>query len=210
MKKLHLGCGERYFEGYLNIDFPPSEHTVQNTSVADEHHNLLELSYENESVDEIRLHHVFEHFDRPTAIALLFAWNRWLKSGGLLRIEVPDYFFSGLLSLFSPTKRKRLVATRHIFGSHEAPWAIHAEGWTRGSLERALKLAGFQLIKTKRNYWRGTVNLDLVARKVHPGDLRKLDSFFSLYLLDESETELRLKEVWKDAFEKQFNKCVKG
>ena len=209
MKKLHLGCGERYLKGYINIDFPSSEHTVQKKSVADEHHNLLELAYEAGSVDEIRLHHVFEHFDRPTALGLLFAWNTWLKDGGILRIEVPDYFFSGLLSLFSPLKKMRLVATRHIFGSHEASWAIHAEGWTRTSLRDALKLAGFELVKTRRNYWRGTVNLDVSAKKVSEGDFSKLDKFFSQYLLDQSESELRLKEVWKELFYKQYAKSVK-
>lgn len=100
IKKIHLGCGERYLEGYLNIDFPSSEH-----------HNLLEFSYEKESVSEIRLHHVFEHFDRATALAL-----------------------------FSPWKRKRLVATRHIFGSHEASWAIQQKvGRERASLKRSLE-----------------------------------------------------------------------
>ena len=27
--RLHLGCGQQYFEGYINIDYPPSEHIVR-------------------------------------------------------------------------------------------------------------------------------------------------------------------------------------
>jgi hypothetical protein len=41
--KLHLGYGQKYFYGYINSDYPPSEHTVLNKTVADEFHNLLEL-----------------------------------------------------------------------------------------------------------------------------------------------------------------------
>ena len=29
MTRLHLGCGTRYLDGYVNIDYPPSEHTVR-------------------------------------------------------------------------------------------------------------------------------------------------------------------------------------
>ena len=60
--KLHLGCGQQYFEGYRNIDFPLTQHTVQTKSVADEHADLTSLRYPAGSIDEIRLHHVFEHF----------------------------------------------------------------------------------------------------------------------------------------------------
>ena len=89
--KLHLGCGQRYLDGYTNIDFPSTEHTVQTVSVADEFHNLFELLYKQKTIDEIRLHHVFEHFDRATACAFMVGWNSWLKIGGNLRIEVPDF-----------------------------------------------------------------------------------------------------------------------
>jgi predicted SAM-dependent methyltransferase len=89
--KLHLGCGQKYMEGYINIDYPSSEHTIQQTSVADEFHNLYELKYSAQSIEEIRLHHVFEHFERMSACAFMAAWNSWLKLGGILRIEVPDF-----------------------------------------------------------------------------------------------------------------------
>ncbi len=53
------------------------------------------------------------------------------------------------------------------------------------------------------------MNLDLSAKKVSEGDFSKLDKFFSQYLLDQSESELRLKEVWKELFYKQYAKSVK-
>jgi len=80
--KLHLGCGETYLPGYINIDFPPSQHTVQKQPKADLYADIRQLSYPSESVEEIRLHHVFEHFDRPTALRLLIDWYEWLKEGG--------------------------------------------------------------------------------------------------------------------------------
>src|SRR5579859_5581695 len=84
--RLHLGCGERYLEGYVNVDFPPDTQALMDTSKADMHADLTKLEYEPDSVQEVRLHHVFEHFDRPTALRLLLDWYDWLIPGGLLTI----------------------------------------------------------------------------------------------------------------------------
>ena len=89
--RLHLGCGERYLEGYVNIDYPLDQHSVQISSPADLHADITELSYEPATVAEVRLHHVFEHFDRVTALRLLIDWYAWLEEGGLLLIETPDF-----------------------------------------------------------------------------------------------------------------------
>ena len=56
--KLHLGCGERYLEGYTHIDLADFEHIdykmpVDNLSI-----------FENNSIDEIYASHVVEYFDR--------------------------------------------------------------------------------------------------------------------------------------------------
>jgi hypothetical protein len=137
--KLHLGCGERYLQGYLNIDYPGSEHTVQKKSLADQHGDLRELRFITGSIGEVRLHHVFEHFTRPTALGLLAAWSNWLWHNGCFVIEVTDFTASALHAI-NPfvSARSRRVAIRHLFGSHEAPWAIHCEGWTKETLRDAL------------------------------------------------------------------------
>ena len=108
--KLHLGCGEIHLDGYLNIDYPPASHAVQTKSAADEYHNILELAYPANSIEEIRLHHVFEHFTRASALGLLAGWWTWLVPGGLLRIEVPDFDRTAwaVLSPFTPKKKKMI------------------------------------------------------------------------------------------------------
>jgi len=88
--RLHLGCGKWHFDGYINIDYPPKEHNVVTHLGADLYADITTLNFPSHSVDEIRLHHVFENFDRSTALGLLIKWHEWLKTGGTLRIETPD------------------------------------------------------------------------------------------------------------------------
>jgi len=164
--KLHLGCGERYLEGYRNIDYPPSKHTVQTRAKVDEHADIRELSYPCASIEEVRLHHVFEHFTRPVALALLTAWNAWLEPGGTLRIEVPDFDRTARRVLSPLTSEKqRGVALRHIFGSQEAAWALHLEGWSGKRLEKTAEAFGFEAIERRKNRYKGTYNVDLSFRK---------------------------------------------
>ena len=169
LPRLHLGCGQRYLQGYVNIDFPSEHHSVQRTSVADVHADICGLMYAPETVAEVRLHHVFEHFRRPTAAALLATWHAWLAPGGILHIEVPDMLRS-LLAVCNPFRsaRRKAVAERHLFGSHEAEWAAHYEAYTGASLARAVRAFGFEPVKIRRHGWRGTVNVELVARKNSP------------------------------------------
>jgi predicted SAM-dependent methyltransferase len=164
--KLHLGCGLRYMDGYINIDQPDCEHTVQAGLRADVYADITQLSYPANSVDEIRLHHVFEHFDRPVALALVCRWRDWLKPGGLLRIETPDSLacFRFLVSPFRLFDKKQQVM-RHVFGSHEAAWAAHRDGWYREKFRVTLTTLGFTKLRFKRNHWGSLKNIEVRARK---------------------------------------------
>ncbi|OGZ27140.1 MAG: hypothetical protein A2365_00525 [Candidatus Nealsonbacteria bacterium RIFOXYB1_FULL_40_15] len=144
--KLHLGCGEKYLEGYINIDFPPSEHTLVNPK-ADIFQDIRTLSYEENSVDEIRSHHLFEHFLRQESLKLLSDWRKWLKPGGVLFIETPDFEESAKLFVSASNIEKKFRLGRHMFGSHEADWAVHKDFWSRDKFNFILDKMGFENIE---------------------------------------------------------------
>lgn len=209
--KLHLGCGQKYFDGYVNIDYPPSEHTVMSETVADEFHNLLEFKYPANTIDEVRLHHVFEHFPRSVAAALLASWNSWLKTGGILRIEVPD-FYGTARTIFNPfsSDSQKSIAMRHIFGSQEAHWAVHYDGYTQANLKLFLEKFGFKVTKFLPNSWRGTHNIEVTAAKIADLNpeiaLQAAEAYLSRFMVDQSESEQGQLVTWLHEYKIQFSK----
>lgn len=147
--KLHLGCGDKYLEGYVNVDYPPSEHTVISPK-ADLYQDIRTLEYDDNSVDEIRSHHLLEHFSRAEALKLLLQWRRWLKPDGLLVVETPDFEASIKAYLRAFTRKRRMEIGRHIFGTQEAHWAYHYDFWDRRKFRFVLKKLGFKDIRVRR------------------------------------------------------------
>jgi len=147
-KKLHLGCGRNYLEGYVNIDLP-SENQELMKAKADIYKYIRDLEYSENSIDEIRNHHLLEHFTRQEALKLLLQWRNWLKPSGFLVIETPDFEKCIELFLKSDTKTKFKIA-RHIFGSHESDWAVHKDFWDKTKFEFILNKLGFEIIEIKQ------------------------------------------------------------
>jgi predicted SAM-dependent methyltransferase len=209
MKKLHLGCGQKYLGGYVNIDFPLSEHSVQNKSIADEFYDITKLTYPSNSIQEVRLHHIFEHFGRPIACALIASWNSWLTEKGILHIEVPDFEKTAKIAISKFRHRdKKKVAIHHLFGSHEAKWAIHAEGYSEWMIEDIMLSFGFKKIKTLKNDWHGTYNLEIVAEKENDISFNESFDRAEMYLRDflVDDTEQELLNVWLEQFKNQIEK----
>ena len=212
--KLHLGCGERYLEGYVNIDFPATEHSVQTAMRPDVLADIRQLDYPAQSVSEVRLHHVFEHFDRATALRLLIDWRTWLSPGGTLIIETPDFERSATAFLLAarlgalgrgPLRRivgrRRGTQLRHVFGSHEAAWAVHWDGWHKARYERTLGRLSYDSLAFKRERWRGTHNITVTARVSAPAPPRETllsaaEDLLRDSLVDDSESERRQHAHW--------------
>lgn len=205
--RVHLGCGEQIFEGYINIDFPPSKHTIQRNSRADFYADIRTLELPEKSLSEVRSHHLFEHFDRPTALALLVRWQRWLRPGGMLRIETPDFDRSAqaILDPALPFADKA-VSMRHLFGSHEASWAYHLEGWNEERFRRTLDRFGYGPIEVEHSSYKAIYNVTVRAICRHVPSITEqrdaAEELLSESLVDRSESEVALLRYWLTTFDR--------
>jgi FkbM family methyltransferase len=166
--RLHLGAGEQRLPDYINVDFPSELHNVMNVR-PDLAADITTLEFPRRSVDEVRLHHVFEHFNRVVALGLLIRWQRWLKPGGRLLIETPD--FEGEARAFlkdlpepidaapgceppSSAGRisfsNRMSAMRSLEGDQTAAWGYHVGHWFAERFEHTLTELGFTDIRIQR------------------------------------------------------------
>ncbi len=89
--KLHLGCGYKKLEGFVNVDIRPETEC----DILDDVATLK--NFRDNSADMIYACHVLEHFTRTQYMDVLKRWTEILKSDGK---TVPSFFFSQF-SLFS-------------------------------------------------------------------------------------------------------------
>ncbi len=84
MKALNLGCGRRSHPDWENLDLSPAAPTVRT-------HDLRKgIPYSEGTFDVVYHSHVLEHFPKHAALGFLRECHRVLKSGGIIRVAVPD------------------------------------------------------------------------------------------------------------------------
>ena len=201
--RLHLGCGNTFLPEYVNVDLSPESHNIIDTK-ANFYSDIRHLNFPPECIDEVRLHHVFEHFDRVWAIALLVRWHIWLKPGGYLRIETPDTLASlkTFMGTSSPWKTKMGII-RHMAGDHATPWGQHCDHWFEDRFKHTLKKLGFQIISITKQAWKKEPylsNIDIIAIKLDSLPLGKLIINSDILLAESlvSPKEKKLYQIWKD------------
>lgn len=200
--KLHLGCGEQYFDGYINIDYPSANHNLMKVK-ADLFQDVTTLEYENNSIDEIRLHHVFEHFNRVMTTGLLIKWHKWLKVDGILHIETPDFeeCSKKIIDINTPQKIK-LALLRHIEGDQAANWAYHITHWTKERFMLVLSELGFSDIEFKFTTWEHEPylsNIEVFAKKRYNFSDEKLleKARIILWTATVNDSEMPTFNIWE-------------
>jgi len=147
MKKLHIGCGDRYIPGFTHIDIRKLPHVDYVTSA-----DKLDI-FEHSSVDLIYACHILEHFKRHKTENVLKEWYRVLKLGGILRVAVPD--FEKLVEVYLKTKDLNLILGS-LVGKQDYPENTHYMIFDYTYLSKVLTKVGFKNIH--RYNWRQTVH----------------------------------------------------
>lgn len=154
--KLHLGCGQDYIPGDLNIDasFHSKADLIRNCNNLD--------CFPDNCADLIESYHFFEHLQLYEARFALKEWYRVLKPGGLVIIELPNLEICAkeIGKHFSKDGSIDMaVAAIYSWPPKVAQYGypmLHKWGWTPQSLEAELSQVGFLNIQQHpiRQTWR--------------------------------------------------------
>lgn len=152
--KLHLGCGKRYKEGYVNIDAKSQKADLL-------WDKLNALPYEHNSVSEIMAIHLFEHIWPSEAREHVRHWYSLLKPGGKLILEMPD-LYKAARNYIRDVDRGSVspnitMAMFPIFGDNpdKTVYDCHKWGWTFRTILPVLQDAGFKAITEMPTQWHG-------------------------------------------------------
>lgn len=136
---LHLGCGNKSIDGFINIDALKTDETDLVLDLKD-----ITKYFSNNSVDYIYACHIIEHLSRHTYQDVLKNLYYILKPGGLIRISVPD--FEALAGYYIETKNLNEIRGT-LFGGQKDEFDYHKWTWDFDSLQAELSSVGFNNIK---------------------------------------------------------------
>ena len=168
--KLHIGCGPKVLEGWVNLDSVARAPGVRTDL------DVLALPFADGSATHILAEHVFEHFAFAEEERLWRECRRLLAPGGLLEIEVPDFEWVCATFLAAQDEFRAFYVTGHadhyfghgrdlgqrwsilqtmVFGNQNGPGQFHRSAYTEGKLRAIAAMLGFAGIAVERLFNKG-------------------------------------------------------
>ncbi len=138
--KLHIGCGPVNLPGWINIDARPFDHVHIVTNSIDLH------QFADESIGEIYLCHVLEHFSFVEVDNLLTHFSKKLCSGGLLRLSVPD--FKLIIDGYHNSGGNLFVFRQALMGGQDYPFNFHKSIYDLALMKNLLQKFDFKNVET--------------------------------------------------------------
>jgi ubiquinone/menaquinone biosynthesis C-methylase UbiE len=146
--KIHVGSGNKYLEGWFNVDIDVRLH-------ADAHSPADDLNMVADgSADVVMAIHLFEHLYPWEVDKALTEWRRVLKPGGELILEMPDIIKAAKNLLAGTTDNMSMWA---IYGDphSENPFYTHKWGWHPLSIKLKLDQHEFKNFREERPQFHG-------------------------------------------------------
>ena len=141
--RLHLGCGDKKIESWINID----SRKLSGVDLVQDLENLKK--FKDNSVEVIYASHLLEHFSHKKTNKILQEWARVLKKGGKIFLAVPD--FNKLLLKFLILRDTKVIKDP-LLGAQDYPSNFHQAIFNFKSLKRELKTAGLSKIKKIKKF----------------------------------------------------------
>ena len=172
-RKLNLGCGWDYREGFVNIDL----HAWHKPDVISDVRRLAWLPAGH--FDEVIAHDVLEHLPRDQTGPVLDHWNRVMEPKGTISIRVPNVLaIADLLRRRENAGFERQKELMHfLFGTQAYSGDFHLTSFTEALLEQYLGASGF---KVKRMAPFMEWMLEVSAQKVDHRDGAEVSDFREL------------------------------
>lgn len=154
--KLNLGCGNKKFDGYLNVDIREEVHPDLVCDVS------RMGGIKDNSVDEILADDVLEHFAVKEVSNVLKEWHRVLKPNGQLYFKTPDLERYSKAVLEGNIPVKDIIT--FLFGGQDYPENFHKCIFTKETIKEILNSCGFVVdqIQDAKQY---ALNMEVWARK---------------------------------------------
>lgn len=136
--KLHLGCGKRKLEGWLNCDLHDSDMDI----------DIRKLPFDDNSADEIMAIHVCEHFYKHDLPNVLKEWFRVLKPGGKIALELPCLDKILMHFVYHSGENMTLWPLYGDPSTHkDGEPSLHKWCWSKSAFRKELERAGFVKIE---------------------------------------------------------------
>lgn len=136
--QLNLGCYDKLLPNYINVD-------IRSDTKCDIVDNIVRLdTIPDNSCDLIEAHHVFEHLNYTEGITALKNWYAKLKTGGKIRLSVPDIEMACRLYIWE--QDIKLIRSM-LSGSQKHSADFHLSHYDEKSLTELLENIGFQNIE---------------------------------------------------------------
>jgi predicted SAM-dependent methyltransferase len=149
--RLHLGCGRRVMEGWVNVDCFAAE------GIAFEGDLREPLPFADSSVTMLYSEHVIEHLLPPEAGHFLRECHRVLQPGGIIRLGAPDAelylraYVSGDAAFFDTARNigspvSPLDTPMKIINQMARMGGHHHFAWDFQTLQLEMERAGFRQV----------------------------------------------------------------
>lgn len=141
-KKLNLGCGNKPYQDYVNVDIFPGP-------IVNEVFPFDEIPYEDGTISAIHSEHALEHVPFRRAEKTLKEWSRVLKPRGELLLKIPDFEECCRSYVEAKTKYERWWFKATVYGIQESQAGepdeaqIHKCGFSKDEIGIVLERFGF-------------------------------------------------------------------